>query len=266
MKTSHPKSVWIATTSLIAVSVFSPSAWAQSAEAGTDDPAASGAGQREDVVVVSARRRSESLQEVPLSVTAFSGDDLEKVGAADITAIGETTPNVTLEVSRGTNSIPPPVSTEGSTEAQGDGVLFAVADGMGGALAGEVASQMAVETLRDEALEIQPDHSHDDAQDRVARAIAAANQEIFESSQSNPQQRGMGTTLTAVLLRQGRIHFFQVGDSKGYIFRTGKLQAVDERINGERRVQYSLFMQVIEIETSLVKFQAQSERTKAIVR
>ena len=104
MKTSHPKSVWIATTSLIAVSVFSPSAWAQSAGAGTDDPAASGAGQREDVVVVSARRRSESLQEVPLSVTAFSGDDLEKVGAADITAIGETTPNVTLEVSRGTNS------------------------------------------------------------------------------------------------------------------------------------------------------------------
>ncbi|MCA9720106.1 MAG: penicillin-binding protein activator LpoB [Myxococcales bacterium] len=47
---------------------------------------------------------------------------------------------------------------------------------------------------------------------------------------------------------------------------TGKVGSVDEMINGERRVQYTLFVQVIEIETSLVKFQAQSERTKAIVR
>jgi uncharacterized protein (TIGR02722 family) len=49
-------------------------------------------------------------------------------------------------------------------------------------------------------------------------------------------------------------------------FITGKLQAVDERLNKERRVQYSLFMQVIEAETSLVKFQHKSERSKAIVR
>ena len=49
-------------------------------------------------------------------------------------------------------------------------------------------------------------------------------------------------------------------------FITGKLQAVDERINKERRVQYSLFLQVIEVETSLVRFQTKSERSKAIVR
>jgi penicillin-binding protein activator len=49
-------------------------------------------------------------------------------------------------------------------------------------------------------------------------------------------------------------------------FITGKLQSVDERLNKERRVQYSLFMQVIETETSLVKFQHKSERSKAIVR
>ena len=130
---------------------------------------------------------------------------------------------VLCDLSRGVSSIPPPVSTEGSTDAHGDGVLFAVADGMGGALAGEVASQMAVDTLRDEGLEIRGGESHDEARDRVARAIAAGNQAIFEASQSNPQQRGMGTTLTAALLRQGRIHFFQVGDSKGYIFRSSKL-------------------------------------------
>lgn len=49
-------------------------------------------------------------------------------------------------------------------------------------------------------------------------------------------------------------------------FITGKLQAVDERINKERRVQYTLFMQVIDVETSLLKFQTKSERTKGIVR
>jgi uncharacterized protein (TIGR02722 family) len=59
----------------------------------------------------------------------------------------------------------------------------------------------------------------------------------------------------------------QIGQQIGaQYFVTGKLQAVDERINKERRVQYSLFMQVIEVETSLVRFQTKSERSKAIVR
>ena len=49
-------------------------------------------------------------------------------------------------------------------------------------------------------------------------------------------------------------------------FVTGKLQSVDERINKERRVQYTLFLQVIEVETSRVRFQTKSERSKAIVR
>ncbi|MEM8885227.1 MAG: PP2C family serine/threonine-protein phosphatase [Planctomycetota bacterium] len=130
---------------------------------------------------------------------------------------------VLCDLSAGTCSMPPPVSTEGATDAEGLGVLFAVADGMGGALAGEVASQMAVETLAEAAREIDPGESRDDARDRVTRAIGLANQRIFESSQSNPQQRGMGTTLTAVLMRDGQAHFFQVGDSKGYLFRNDDL-------------------------------------------
>ncbi|WP_203291390.1 TonB-dependent receptor [Maricaulis parjimensis] len=63
-----------------------------------------GAGQTNDVITVTARRREETIQDVPMSVTAISGDTLEDMGAIDITAIAETTPNVTLEVSRGTNS------------------------------------------------------------------------------------------------------------------------------------------------------------------
>jgi len=55
-------------------------------------------------IVVTARRRNEALLDVPIAVTAFSGEQLERQGAVDITDIGDTTPNVTLEVSRGTNS------------------------------------------------------------------------------------------------------------------------------------------------------------------
>ena len=55
-------------------------------------------------IVVTARRRAEALQDVPIAVTAYSGAQLEREGALDITDVGDTTPNVTLETSRGTNT------------------------------------------------------------------------------------------------------------------------------------------------------------------
>ncbi len=58
----------------------------------------------EQNVVVTARRREESLQDVPVAVTAYSGEKLEQQGATDITDISDTTPNVTVETSRGTNT------------------------------------------------------------------------------------------------------------------------------------------------------------------
>lgn len=62
------------------------------------------AGDDEEVIFVTARRRAESIVDVPLSITAYSSEQLENQGALDITDIGDTTPNVTLEASRGTNT------------------------------------------------------------------------------------------------------------------------------------------------------------------
>ena len=75
------------------------SAEAVAAAATPDDPALDSG-----EIVVTARRRAESLQDVPIAVTAYSGAQLENQGAVDITDISDTTPNVTLETSRGTNT------------------------------------------------------------------------------------------------------------------------------------------------------------------
>jgi iron complex outermembrane receptor protein len=73
---------------------------AQAADAQAVETAATPDGE----IVVTARRRTESLINVPIAVTAYSGEQLDRQGALDISDIGDTTPNVTLETSRGTNS------------------------------------------------------------------------------------------------------------------------------------------------------------------
>src|SRR6478735_589361 len=75
-------------------------AWAQDT-AGASPAASSGS----DLdIVVTARRREENLLDVPVAITAFSGETLAKQGAIDITDISDTTPNITVETSRGSNS------------------------------------------------------------------------------------------------------------------------------------------------------------------
>jgi iron complex outermembrane recepter protein len=73
---------------------------AAAANAAIDEAATNG----DTDIVVTARRRAESLQDVPIAVTAYTGEALERQGALDITAISDTTPNVTFETSRGTNT------------------------------------------------------------------------------------------------------------------------------------------------------------------
>jgi hypothetical protein len=83
----------VAVPALMAMPAFAQDSAAAAAEEGDDA-----------VLVVTARRREENLIDVPIAVSAFSGDALEARGAVDLTDIGNITPNTTLETSRGTNS------------------------------------------------------------------------------------------------------------------------------------------------------------------
>ena len=102
--------------------------------------------------------------------------------------------------------------------------LFAVADGVGGHQAGEVASQTSVETL-EEAFD-------EPTTERLVDAIKEANEAVWQLAQSAREKRGMGTTLTAVALVQenGEDHLAiaNVGDSRAYLFQQGELTQLTE--------------------------------------
>jgi protein phosphatase len=94
--------------------------------------------------------------------------------------------------------------------------LFLVADGMGGAKAGEKASRIAVETVVAEMRKV----GSAATPELLAEAVQLANQNIRWEAEQNPQDSGMGTTIVAALVREPIAHIVNVGDSRGYL-RTG---------------------------------------------
>lgn len=100
--------------------------------------------------------------------------------------------------------------------------LYAVADGMGGALAGERASQMTIETLEEELAKKGPDADLSD----LTEAVQEANRRVRAEARSNPQYAGMGTTIVAVLIRDGKAYVANVGDSRLYKWSEGAFECV----------------------------------------
>ena len=98
----------------------------------------------------------------------------------------------------------------------GDSV-FAVADGMGGHLAGEVASSTALEPIAELDGHVYSDAS--EARAALRSALLAANRAVVTKAAHDPQFQGMGTTLTAVMVEGRRVHIAHVGDSRAYLFR-----------------------------------------------
>ena len=95
--------------------------------------------------------------------------------------------------------------------------LFAVADGMGGHEAGEIASEITINTLNDLA----PQSADAEA---LARAVVAANLNVIKAPSQGVGREGMGTTLTAAILEKERLVIAQVGDSRAYLLHNGSLQ------------------------------------------
>ena len=100
--------------------------------------------------------------------------------------------------------------------------LFIVADGMGGHLAGEYASETAVKTV----LENVRQKLDDRPISILESAIKAANSKVYTEAQTDPKKRGMGTTMVAATVDRGRLYVANVGDSRLYAVSNGRLQQV----------------------------------------
>lgn len=94
---------------------------------------------------------------------------------------------------------------------------FAVADGMGGHAAGEIASQAALEPVA--ALDGARFDSDEQVREALHEALEAANHSVVQKAEDDPAYRGMGTTLTAGVVREDRLHMAHVGDSRAYLLR-----------------------------------------------
>lgn len=106
--------------------------------------------------------------------------------------------------------------------------LFAVADGMGGHNAGEIASKMAIDILRDyitrtaaggDVLLGSHNPAYSDPANRLASGIRLANRVIYESAQNNPAWQNMGSTIVSAIMDNDRLSVAHVGDSRAYLIR-----------------------------------------------
>src|SRR5690606_13761724 len=120
----------------------------------------------------------------------------------------------------------------------GDYGLYIAADGMGGHASGEVASQLAIETMReffastsddpDRTWPYKMDRDRGYEENRLITGIKLSNLRIFEAAKNNPKQKGMGTTIVAVFVTNEGVYTAHVGDSRVYRVRDGAMEQLTE--------------------------------------
>jgi PPM family protein phosphatase len=145
------------------------------------------------------------MSDIHVSVYAGTDIGMHRSGNEDAFLVADLT--------TGTVGLGPETSTHQIGER---GSLMVVSDGMGGAAAGEVASELAVTTIRETLM---ADQFDGDTAARLRIATEAANDRIWNESQANPELNGMGATVTAVIAQQGLAYIAQVGDSRAYLMR-----------------------------------------------
>jgi serine/threonine protein phosphatase PrpC len=105
------------------------------------------------------------------------------------------------------------------------GVLLLVCDGMGGHAAGEIASRVAAQAIKKSLVSEGPTVTEHPVES-LKHAVLDANQAVLDEADTKPEERGMGTTCTAAIVLPGRLVIGQVGDSRAYLFRDGRLHAL----------------------------------------
>ncbi len=163
----------------------------------------------ERVVVTSGRSDEEAIA-------------VQVVGRTDVGLVREHNEDNYLIADLGTGSRDPQTLREVSST----GLLLAVCDGMGGAAAGEVASQMAVDTLYEMMRRSVPAIDRDGLARSLVASIEEAGTRIFEAARADRSRRGMGTTATVAALMDKTLFVGQVGDSRAYILRSGELKQI----------------------------------------
>jgi PPM family protein phosphatase len=165
---------------------------------------------------------------------------------------------VVADLSRNNATLQPEVRTH----VVGDrGTLFMVADGMGGAAAGEIASAMAIEAVLRElaaALSAPEPPTEDAFATAMKRATSAANAEIHMFAVEHPEFRGMGTTATVAGVLGDCVYLSQVGDSRAYLVRDGVAQQITK--------DQSLMQKLIEAGELTEEEAEQSERRNIILQ
>lgn len=117
-------------------------------------------------------------------------------------------------------------------DVDANGIVLAVSDGMGGALAGEVASKMAVESVSEKLLAedteatLTPESYQYDLISKLYNATVYANYLVHQQGRSDPQYQGMGATFTGIGLTPEGVDIIQVGDSRAYLIRKGKIYQI----------------------------------------
>src|SRR5712671_2121535 len=141
------------------------------------------------------------------------------------------------------------------------GSLFVVADGMGGAAAGELASQMATDTIYAhlmKAWSAESDPTPQHFAHRLKEAVEVANASIHAHAKAHPEVRGMGTTTTAAGVLGDHLYLTQVGDSRAYLVRGGAAHQLTK--------DQSLMQRLVEAGELTEEEAAQSERRNIILQ
>jgi serine/threonine protein phosphatase PrpC len=155
------------------------------------------------------------------TASAMTGISVHVFGRTDVGLVREHNEDnfIIADLTNQNRSIKPEVR-EHSIGPQGS--LFAVCDGMGGAAAGEVASQIAVDTIYEQMQDGEAPQDDEALARKLDGAIIEAGERIYTAARVNRGRRGMGTTVTAAVLIGPRLIIGQVGDSRAYIYRRGR--------------------------------------------